>query len=80
MGKAREILGTITAQATGTGSVAVAAGLEEIVATVEGILVGTGGECEATQAGGTIVAFTLQMFIVEERQNRMGNEISLKAT
>jgi hypothetical protein len=39
--------------------VAIASGLDEVVAAVEGILVSTGGESETTQAGRTIGTFTL---------------------
>ena len=60
MSKAREVLGAFAAQAARTGSVTVAPSLDEIVATVEGIFVGTGGECEATQASGTVVALALK--------------------
>ncbi len=58
-------MGTVTAQSTGAWDITATTGLDEIIATVEGILVGAGGKCEATQSGGTIFTFSLVCLVDE---------------
>ena len=72
LGKAREVIWTLAAQTARAWRIAIASGLDEVVATVEGILVSTGGECETTQANRTIGAFTLRKCIRRNKREMNG--------